>query len=277
MSPSIRRKRRSTRWRGCAKTPRSPRADHSNSPALVGDAEAHVRRLRLDPELLEDPGEVRVVAVVHDDEAGVDRDAGAVAERDRVGVGVAAGVRARLEHGHLVPGPVQLGCRGQPGDAGPDDDDPARARAIPVVVRCGAGRSHGCPLLRARDPIGSIRGYAGSGRRPRPGGGERMRQLTSLDAQFLAIESSTHYGHVGRPRRPRPLDARVGRAADRGRHRADRRAHPPAAGDAVEAGRGAARARPALLGRGHRASTSSTTCARSRCPPPATTAASPSR
>ena len=24
-----------------------------------------------------------------------------------------------------------------------------------------------------------------------------MRQLTSLDAQFLALESPTHYGHVG--------------------------------------------------------------------------------
>src|SRR3954466_5344009 len=29
------------------------------------------------------------------------------------------------------------------------------------------------------------------------GGGDRMRQLTSLDAQFLAVESATTYGHVG--------------------------------------------------------------------------------
>ena len=33
-----------------------------------------------------------------------------------------------------------------------------------------------------------------------------MRQLTSLDAQFLALESSNQTGHVARPDDPRPLD-----------------------------------------------------------------------
>src|SRR5919206_183170 len=32
---------------------------------------------------------------------------------------------------------------------------------------------------------------------PEPGGGESMQQLTSLDAQFLAIETPRTYGHVG--------------------------------------------------------------------------------
>ncbi len=33
-----------------------------------------------------------------------------------------------------------------------------------------------------------------------------MRQLTSLDAQFLAMESESTYGHVGGPRALRPVD-----------------------------------------------------------------------
>src|SRR4051794_15076970 len=62
-------------------------------------------------------------------------------------------------------------------------------------------------MTRSRFPIASRRpstaksagmpaGYPGSWYE-QPGGGETMRQLTTLDAQFLAVESARTYGHVG--------------------------------------------------------------------------------
>ena len=59
---------------------------------------------------------------------------------DRDGVGVAAGVVARLEEVDVVPGLAQLVGRGQPGHAGADDGDP---------LRWGApGCSRGAPAKR---------------------------------------------------------------------------------------------------------------------------------
>ena len=69
--------------------------------APVADAEAHRRGLRGDAEAAQQPLEVRVVAVVEDDEAGVDV-VGLVRRVDPDGVGVAAGVAGGLEHGDLV-------------------------------------------------------------------------------------------------------------------------------------------------------------------------------
>ena len=81
-SESIRMNRGSTRWPGPAKIPRAPRAAHSNR--------ARRRRRRRSscwpagvatPSSASMPLEVRVVAVVEDDEAGVDVDRAAPARR----------------------------------------------------------------------------------------------------------------------------------------------------------------------------------------------------
>jgi hypothetical protein len=71
--------------------------------AAVGDREAHVRGPGGDAEFTEQRFEVRVVAVVEDDEAGVDRNLSGGARLgypDRVGV--AADPRRRLVDGDLV-------------------------------------------------------------------------------------------------------------------------------------------------------------------------------
>ena len=66
------------RWkRGLTRLPRlaeqpARRAADTRSPLLALDREAHVRRLARDAEAVEQPREVRVVAVVHHDEARVD-------------------------------------------------------------------------------------------------------------------------------------------------------------------------------------------------------------
>ena len=68
---------------------------------FVGDREAHVRRLPAHADAVEEALEARVVAVVEDDEAGVDP-VGRVGGVDPDGVDVAAGPRGGLEHADLV-------------------------------------------------------------------------------------------------------------------------------------------------------------------------------
>ena len=70
-SRSMPRKAGLSRWAGRAKRPRG-RARVLEAAAPVGDREAHVRGLGGDAELVEQRFEVGVVAVVEDDEAGVD-------------------------------------------------------------------------------------------------------------------------------------------------------------------------------------------------------------
>ena len=76
----------------------------------------------------------------------------------------------------------------------------------------------------------------------------KMRQLTSLDAQFLALEdgrtSATSAGLRSTTPRPRPAACSTRRAC-----RAGRRAHAPAAAVPLAAGAGAVRARSPLLDR----------------------------
>ena len=81
----------------CARLANSPFGEvlaYSKSPRVVADREAHVRRLAGDAEPVQQPLEVRVVAVVEDDEAGVDP-VRLVRRVDAHGVRVAARVGAR--------------------------------------------------------------------------------------------------------------------------------------------------------------------------------------
>ena len=80
----MRMKRGSTRWLGRAKIPRAPRAAHSNSPRPSETPKLMFAACVGDAELGEDPLEVRVVAVVEDDEAGVDVDRRSGGESRRV-------------------------------------------------------------------------------------------------------------------------------------------------------------------------------------------------
>ena len=81
---------------------------------LAAHREAHLARLAGHVEALEEPDEVRVVAVVEDDEPGVDgvvaRGAVGAGDLDVDGVGVAAHPGARLEDGHVVVRVEQVGA-----------------------------------------------------------------------------------------------------------------------------------------------------------------------
>src|SRR5581483_5291499 len=82
------------------------------------DRERHLRVLRADVELAEEPGQIRVVRLVVDDEAGVEAEA-AVLDR----VDVAARTRVGLEDLHVVCAGEQV--RGtEAGDARSDDRNP---------------------------------------------------------------------------------------------------------------------------------------------------------
>ncbi len=102
-------------------------------PAVVDrNPEAHVARLGGDAEALEQRDQVRVVAIVVDDEAGVDGDRRAVVV-DGDGVGVTAEPALGLVHGDLMPGPQQP--RGaEAGDAGTDHGD---AHVVPRSLMSG--------------------------------------------------------------------------------------------------------------------------------------------
>jgi hypothetical protein len=90
----------------------------------VADPEAHLRRLRGDRERRQQPLEARVVAVVEDDEAGVDV-VGRIGLVDPYRVAVAARVRVGLEHREVVLASQQVGDD-QARDPGPDDRYPQR-------------------------------------------------------------------------------------------------------------------------------------------------------
>ena len=112
------------------------RAGVLEAAAAVGDREAHVGGLARDPELLQQRFEVGVVAVVEDDEAGVDP-VGPVLGLDRHRVGVAADPLARLVDDDLVLGGQLVGGH-QARDTGSDDRDPHR----PFPTSEGADRLH---------------------------------------------------------------------------------------------------------------------------------------
>ena len=119
-SRSIPRKVGLSRWAGRAKRPQGV-PEYSKPAAPVGDREAHVRGLAGDPELLQQRFEVGVVAVVEDDEAGVDR-VRPVLGLDPDRVRVPAEPPRRLVDDDLVLA-VQLVGGHQAGDSGSDDRD----------------------------------------------------------------------------------------------------------------------------------------------------------
>ncbi len=100
---------------------------------LAAHREAHLAGLAGHVEALEQLDEVRVVAVVEDDEAGVDgvvlQGAVGTGQLDVDGVGVAADPGAGLEDGHVVVRVEQVGAD-EPRDPGSDDGDPHRASCV---------------------------------------------------------------------------------------------------------------------------------------------------
>src|SRR5690606_33589611 len=88
---------------------------------FAAHAEAHVARLPGDTQFVQQRDEVRVGAVVEDDEAGIDRVAAAV-EFDVVSVRMTADMAACFEHGDVMLA-LQVIGDGVAGDAAADDGD----------------------------------------------------------------------------------------------------------------------------------------------------------
>ncbi len=88
------------------------------------DAQAHLGRACPHAELVEQPPQVRVRAVVVDDETGVDREQSAGRVGDVVGVGMATEAFVGLVEGHLARAGQDVGS-GQAGNPGADDGDSA--------------------------------------------------------------------------------------------------------------------------------------------------------
>ena len=118
---------------------------------LGADREAHVGRLARDRELVEQRLEARVVAVVEDDEAGVDVP-GRIVGVDPDRVRVPADVVARLVDDDLVLGVQEMGG-GQPRDARSDDGDPHETGVrTPRVPRINRWRSRATRRRARRRP-----------------------------------------------------------------------------------------------------------------------------
>ena len=125
-------------------TTRASPARELGSAALVADAHAHLGRARLDAERAEQPPQVRIRAVVVDDEPGVDREPVAGGIGHVVCVRMPTETRLGFIEGHLV----LLGeyvRRGQTGDAGADDGNRSTFAGFvrghwrrPVVVKAAA-------------------------------------------------------------------------------------------------------------------------------------------
>src|ERR1700710_822375 len=137
-SRSIPRKLGLSRWAG----EEAPGGAGVLEAAAVGDREAHVRALALDPQFLQQRFEVGVVAVVEDDEAGVDREVAPCRVLHRARFRVAAEPGGRLVDDDLVLG-VQLVGGHHSGDAGSNDRD----SHMSTSTQCGADR-----LLRSICP-----------------------------------------------------------------------------------------------------------------------------
>src|SRR6188472_4604229 len=121
--------------------------------AAVRDGEAHVGRLGGDPELGQHALEVRVVELVEDDEAGVDRQLPPGC-RDVDRVGVPTRIFARLEDVDVMSRAVELRGGDEAGDTGPDDGDPPLLGDVPHLWTWTTGSPR--TGLRSRSPSPSF-------------------------------------------------------------------------------------------------------------------------
>ncbi len=118
---------------------------YSRPSALVAHAEAHLGRLRGDAETVEQPDEVRIRALVEDDEAGVDC-VDAAEALDAMRVRVAAERSRRLRTPSRRARGRASAALTRPGDPGADDGDAhatphhAAARAAPAARTAAAAR-----------------------------------------------------------------------------------------------------------------------------------------
>ena len=223
-----------------ARVARVPRVgEHAAEPArtrilepaaVAAHGHAHVGGLRLDPELVEQPEQVRVRAVVVDDEPAVDREHALVGGEHVVGVRVTAQPRLGLVERHVVVA-LQDVRRGEAGDARADDGHRAAGRDRCALVLCAAEREDtgdrarrrpadggegdlaaglrvgGKPLERGG--VGEIAGDAR--RRPRPPVRARAAQRSSPDPRARRGRRAP-----GRPvRRSRDPRSRRGGSAPR--------------------------------------------------------------
>ena len=186
------------RGAGLANRPRGVPA--YSKPRAVAHGEAHVGGLGGHPELVQQRLEVRVVAVVEDDEAGV-HPVGLVGQVDPHGVGVAAHVVVGLVDGDVVLG-MQL----------------VRGTRAP---RCRRRRSRSSSLHRQRQQRAP--GERGAARRAPPCPSARWRGSEPAGAARVAATSPRSQQHRRRqpaaracPRR-RAKPARRPRARCRGR------------------------------------------------------------
>ena len=117
----------------------------------IADAEAHRRRLRPHSQLPQQPLEAGVVAVVEDDEAGVDRER-LIGRVDPDGVGVPAGIVSRLEHSDLMPAMKEV-CDHEARYAGSYDRD------LHPSIRAQLGKV--TLTVRSNTETGSLRAKVG--------------------------------------------------------------------------------------------------------------------
>lgn len=98
---------------------------------LVGDPEAHVAGLGDHSEAIEELDKARIVALVVDEEPGVDL-VGLTVHLDVHGVGVSARPVVGLEDGHVVAAPEQVGAD-EASYSGTHDGDLHRSGLLPAV------------------------------------------------------------------------------------------------------------------------------------------------
>ena len=199
--PEVRRTQRVAP--GGEQTPRRPSAPAHSSPVVVrAHRHRHVGLLGLHPELVEEPQQVRVGALVVHDEAGVDGDA-----VDHVGVRVATQPGVGLVE--RDPGlTAEHVCGRQPGDPAADDGNLSRRSLAHASASSSSNRAMGWVggLLRA------VLGLDGD-----PDAG-RLEGIT-LQQQLVVAVRAPHHARPGSSCRSSSCSqSLVGLAGRRGSH-----------------------------------------------------------
>ena len=138
----------------CEDAAETARAGVLEAATVAAHREAHLGGLRLDAELTEEAKEVRVRAVVADDEAAVDREHAAVGRHDLVRVRVATESVLCLEEGHVAL-PLQHVGGSEPGNSRSHHCHGRPVHGTPSCLRaeCSprAGRSDGSDAVAPVD------------------------------------------------------------------------------------------------------------------------------